>query len=413
MTRVRKVGEMFKVILMVSLLGFSILMGCLSTKKSALQTTEQRLVDKDSLGQAVQVLASDTMAGRESGSPGSKKARQWILEKMKAAGLQPGNGDQFEQVYADGVNLIALHVPQGSNQSQPEVLLTAHYDHLGSDCRSHPQSKSRICNGAADNAAGVVAILETVAIIAEQSQSPIAFAFWDGEEQDLTGSRYFLGHPTFDLSSLKLVINVDILGANLFRGLESHHFAIATETGGEALTKDVLTAGSSVGLSLIPLSYAFGHNRNDMTSFVNANMAIPFVFLTDAESSIYHSTADEFEHLNIDKIYKVTQLIAKLAVAASNKSHRYAYSQPQLYSGMAMPMFSDVVGLSQLIAQVNEHAERNQLGRADVESLEQYFEKLQAIQAGGVDHFGQQEALFLGSVALTLQDYAKTRPFVP
>ncbi len=45
----------------------------------------------------VKVLAADNMEGRETGSPGLKKAEAYVVDQLKQAGLQPAGSDGFYQ----------------------------------------------------------------------------------------------------------------------------------------------------------------------------------------------------------------------------------------------------------------------------------------------------------------------------
>jgi len=57
------------------------------------------LVTPKALKEKLTILASADMEGRETASPGQKKAAAWIEEQFKKFGLLPGNGDSYQQVY--------------------------------------------------------------------------------------------------------------------------------------------------------------------------------------------------------------------------------------------------------------------------------------------------------------------------
>ena len=62
----------------------------------------------------VKVLAADDMEGRETGSPGLRKAEAYVVEQLKQAGLQPAGADGFYQP----VKLISKQiVEEGSSAS--------------------------------------------------------------------------------------------------------------------------------------------------------------------------------------------------------------------------------------------------------------------------------------------------------
>ena len=45
------------------------------------------------------IIASDEMEGRETATPGQKKAAAYIEEQFKKLGLKPGNGNSYQQKY--------------------------------------------------------------------------------------------------------------------------------------------------------------------------------------------------------------------------------------------------------------------------------------------------------------------------
>ncbi len=83
------------------------------------------------------------------------------------------------------------------NDKTPYLLLGAHYDaQYGS-------------SGANDNAAGVCILID-LALAFREKDMPIRFAFFDGEESGLTGSRLYLGESgTGDITGY---INLDVCG---------------------------------------------------------------------------------------------------------------------------------------------------------------------------------------------------------
>ena len=95
------------------------------------------------------------------------------------------------------------------------VILTAHYDHLGT-AQAEPGAPDtdRIYNGALDNASGVAGTLRMAAALARAPERPkrsIYVAFTTGEEAGLLGGEYLAAHPPVPLGSISAVINVDEL----------------------------------------------------------------------------------------------------------------------------------------------------------------------------------------------------------
>ena len=57
------------------------------------------LITPKALKEKLTILAGADMEGRETASPGQKKAAAWIEDQFRKSGLKPGNGDSYQQVY--------------------------------------------------------------------------------------------------------------------------------------------------------------------------------------------------------------------------------------------------------------------------------------------------------------------------
>jgi len=58
-----------------------------------------KLITQEGLKEKLTVIASAEMEGRETATPGQKKAAAFIESQFKKWGLQPGNGESYQQVY--------------------------------------------------------------------------------------------------------------------------------------------------------------------------------------------------------------------------------------------------------------------------------------------------------------------------
>ena len=57
------------------------------------------VITKEGLKAKLSVIASAEMEGRETASPGQKKAAAYIESEFKRMGLKPGNGTSYQQTY--------------------------------------------------------------------------------------------------------------------------------------------------------------------------------------------------------------------------------------------------------------------------------------------------------------------------
>ena len=96
---------------------------------------------------------------------------------------------------------------EGTSEKDSFIVLTAHYDHLGT------LGRKAYFPGANDNASGVSMLLELAHYYAEHPpQYSVVFIAFAGEESGLLGSSYFVQHPLIELASIHFLINLDLLG---------------------------------------------------------------------------------------------------------------------------------------------------------------------------------------------------------
>jgi aminopeptidase YwaD len=100
-----------------------------------------------------------------------------------------------------------IGVIQGNKKADSLIVITAHYDHLGM------MGKETMFAGANDNAGGVALMLSLGKHYAQRaSPYTIIFIAFAGEEAGLLGSEHFVRNPVFDLSAVKFLLNLDLMG---------------------------------------------------------------------------------------------------------------------------------------------------------------------------------------------------------
>ena len=193
---------------------------------------------------------------------------------------------------------------EGKNPNEI-VIIGAHYDHLGYD----PMLKGdQIYNGADDNASGVQAVLQVAkAFLAtgEQPERTVVFAFWDGEEKGLLGSKYFaLNYP--EIGKVKGYLNYDMIGRNNNEANPQYFvyfYTAAYQMFGDWLKNDIET----YGLQLDPSYRAWDNPVGGSDNGTFAKLGIPIIWYhTDAHPD-YHQPGDHAERLNWDKVVDITK----------------------------------------------------------------------------------------------------------
>jgi hypothetical protein len=109
------------------------------------------------------------------------------------------------------INYTAKNIIGVIEGQQPDSFLfvTAHYDHLGM------MGNKTMFPGGNDNASGTSMLLNLMKYFSNRENKPpytIVFVLFAGEEAGLIGSEYFTEHPRKDLSKIKFLLNLDLMG---------------------------------------------------------------------------------------------------------------------------------------------------------------------------------------------------------
>ena len=250
----------------------------------------------------VETLAADDLEGRDNQSPGSDASQAYLVDQL-AEFTEPIDGDTLDgygHTFDVGTNLLGV-IP-GGELADEYVVIGAHYDHLGSDCITDTPGDA-ICNGAADNAAGVATVLEVGRSLAGGEEPPrrsIIVALWDAEEDGLLGAEAYVADPVVPLEDTVAYLNWDVQGANLSPALADVTVMVGAETGGPNLQAAANTATEASGLQTLALSLLFGQGRSDHAVFADAG--VPIVFFTDANTPCWHTAQDDVTNLDFDKL---------------------------------------------------------------------------------------------------------------
>ena len=249
----------------------------------------------------VRILASDEMAGRDTGSAGGELARTYIVGRLEALGvaapamgrLQPweatGRTRAGPKTY-NGVNVIGV-IP-GTRVSDKYIVVTAHYDHVGAN-------DGQIFNGADDNASGVATMLALAAELKRQApEHSVIIVALDGEERGLLGAKHFVDAPPVPLSSITMNLNFDMTAR-----AETDGKLWVTGTYQNPSFRPILEAIPADG----SVALAFGKDTpedkgednwveaSDHGAFFRAQ--VPFLYLGVNYHPDYHRPSDDFERI--------------------------------------------------------------------------------------------------------------------
>jgi Zn-dependent M28 family amino/carboxypeptidase len=246
----------------------------------------------------ISALAADSMEGRRAGTPGSKRARRWIIAQLTAMGAKPA-GQSFEQFVKlpprEGLDTAGANIVvriAGRNSNGPVLVATAHYDHLG-------VREGQVYNGADDDASGCVALL-TIAerLLRQPPQHDVILAFVDAEESGMHGSRTLVTAPPVPLSRIAVNINLDMISRQDTKALwvagTSHYPFLKAPA-------ETVAKGSAIPIK-------FGHDTKDLKpgdDWTNSSdhrafhdKRVPFLYLGVEDHADYHKPGDDADKID-------------------------------------------------------------------------------------------------------------------
>lgn len=252
------------------------------------------------------VLADDLLEGREAGSRGGREAAKYIIRVIKEADLQPaGDGASYFQLFSGNSRNLLAKLPGNDPLIGEEfIVIGAHYDHVGYGNRTNSYGPwGRIHNGADDNASGVAALLEVIDALKHSGYQPrrtILFAFWDGEEKGLLGSKHWMKSPTMPFNNLQLAVNVDMVGR-----LTEGRIEIGGTRSGYGLRQMMSSRRLTEG-TWLDFTWDYKENSDHWTFY---QAGIPSMYVHTGVHNDYHRPSDDVEKLNIEGIRTVSQFL--------------------------------------------------------------------------------------------------------
>ncbi|MBV2090650.1 MAG: M20/M25/M40 family metallo-hydrolase, partial [Candidatus Thiodiazotropha sp. (ex Ctena orbiculata)] len=263
--------------------------------------------------QTVSYLSDRQLQGRGLGSKGLDLAADYIAAAFKKAGLTPGGEQKDYFQYFDATdeqgkshrlkNIIGVIPGRHPQLSKQNLVIGAHYDHLGlgwPDVREN--NRGKIHFGADDNASGIAVMLELARILTKNLKPDrnIVFVAFSGEEAGRLGSKYYVRHQQrYPATNTIGMLNLDTVG----RLFDNKLIVLGAESASEwpHIFRGIgFVTGIETALVNEPL------DASDQISFHEAG--IPAVQLFSGPHTDYHRPGDTAEKLDIDGMIKVAEV---------------------------------------------------------------------------------------------------------
>jgi Zn-dependent M28 family amino/carboxypeptidase len=270
---------------------------------------------------------------------GSGRGATNIVNKPELAAFLKDNPDSRLSVHmaASIEKPVKVHNVAGLLRgSDPQlgdtyVLLTAHYDHLG----TRATGDDKIFNGANDDGSGTVSVVEIASAIAALEKHParsILFMTFFGEERGLVGSRYYGRHPLVPLEKTVADLNLEQIGRT--DASDGPQIGTASITGFDfsELPGILADAGKVAGIKVYKNEQAsdpyFARSDNQAL----ADVGIPAHTLCVAfDYPDYHKVGDHWEKVDYANMAKVDRAVALalLHVASDAPPPKWNEGNPQ------------------------------------------------------------------------------------
>ena len=300
----------------------------------------------------INILASDSLEGRETGKPGQKMAAAYIANHFKEIGIPPYKRKTYFQKFkvkskrhvckCDDCDLTffkrvfksnqiirgenVLGFIEGSDLKEELIIITAHYDHLG-------KHDSLIFNGADDDASGVAGameIAEAFMLAKKDGKGPrrsILIMPVSGEEKGLLGSKYYTDNPVYPLNNTIANLNIDMIGRlDDWHSTGNYVYLI----GSDRLSYDLHNINEEVNTKYTKLDLDYKYNdeedpnryyyRSDHYNFAKNN--IPVIFYFNGVHEDYHRPSDTIEKLDFSKIKTISKLVFLTAWELANREEK-------------------------------------------------------------------------------------------
>jgi hypothetical protein len=306
----------------------------------------------EDLQRHLNILASDSLEGRETGKKGQKMAADYIANHFKNIGISPYKKDTYYQKFKVksgrhickcddcDVNFVkklfgnkkkikgenVLGYIEGSDLKDELIIITAHYDHLG-------KHDSLVFNGADDDGSGTVATLEIAEafMLAKKAgfgpRRSVLIMPVSGEEKGLLGSKYYTKNPIYPLENTVANLNIDMIGRlDDWHDTANYVYLI----GADRLSQELHDISETVNEKHIGLNldYTFNEDddpnryyyRSDHYNFAKNN--IPVIFYFNGVHEDYHKVTDTVEKIDFEKIQTITRLVFLTAWELANRDER-------------------------------------------------------------------------------------------
>ncbi|MGO1585871.1 M28 family metallopeptidase [Mesonia sp.] len=289
--------------------------------------TENYEFQESDLKKSLQFFSSDELLGRNTGSEGIEAAATYAEEVFKDYNLKPyytSYRDSFEVKDKTGYNVVAFKEGTDPQLKDEIIVLGAHYDHIGLQTESAKIiNKDSIANGANDNAAGSVAILEMAKYFSSRdTKRSIMFVLFSAEELGLLGSTHLAKRLKKEDAPVYFMLNFEMIGVPL-----PHQDYLAYLTGFDNSTLaesfNQKTGKNTFGFFEKAKSFQLFKRSDNYPFYQELNVPAQTLCTFDFENyPYYHHVDDEIEFLDMKHMLHLLEEVATGVEALANENDK-------------------------------------------------------------------------------------------
>ncbi len=277
-----------------------------------LEKTSSILEQKDftsssEIAAIMNVLASDELMGRDSGSEGLEAAAKLIESVFIKSNVLPYFStyrDTLSNFNGTTYNMVGYIEGSDSVLKNEFVVIGAHYDHIG---LLTPSNGDEIANGANDNASGTTTVLELARYFgkAKSNKRSIIFALFSAEEKGLLGSKHLAKKLKDKNLNVYAMLNYEMVGVPL---VDKDYLMYVTGYEKSNLAQVCNSYGGEKLIGFLPKAKSFNlFKRSDNYPF-HEEFGVPsqtFCTFDFTNFDHYHKVGDENELMDFSHMANV------------------------------------------------------------------------------------------------------------
>lgn len=272
--------------------------GCAALPRQKFELDQARTIAR--MREDISYLAAAQLGGRPPGSVFEEKAAAYIIGRFKEMGIKAIRHEFDVPQAANEILRCANLMAYKDFGADSTILVTAHYDHLGSDATKSLEIRNKgIHPGADDNASGVAMMLELARVASQQKKGKYNYLFvaLSAHEIGLFGSKELVKQPSMKAMKFKRCLNLDMVG-RLDPKSKTIRFSYCN-----AYPELKLSMELGKTSELYVLEDASQSTVNDFTEFCEAGW--PSVSITTGLHEDYHRMGDVESKINYQGMVSV------------------------------------------------------------------------------------------------------------